>query len=199
MKFIDNKHYFLVSNTDGIPFTNFEFVGNSDRYINERIEDEGLNPDLIICWDDMPKEHDDYDFVCPIKEEDGKIVERSKEETEFLNKKARYITLTTINQDIDNDTTRIIEAGFKYDDHIFSLSQNAQNNWNILAYKSLKKKPSDEIISTIDGKSYKLEGHKIIEFVDAYQDYLSFLLNKANEEKAQLAEERQALKIELGL
>lgn len=70
--------------------------------------------------------------------------------------------------EIDENTRSEIAKGFQYDGQTFSLSSNAQLNWNrlFLMHQSGLYKPQN--ISTIDNKEYLLTVESIQAFYNAY-------------------------------
>lgn len=74
-------------------------------------------------------------------------------------KKLRY-------NEIDYKTITLVVSGFTYDSHQFSLSANAQSNWNILKSETVEFIwPHD--ITTIDNNTYSLTETNVVAFWSA--------------------------------
>jgi hypothetical protein len=73
---------------------------------------------------------------------------------------------------IDKQIQDLFSQGFIYNNILFSLSIEAQINWNSLYFyiKDIPLKQGFKLISTKDNSHYKLENTKIIDFINAYNN-----------------------------
>jgi len=103
------------------------------------------------------------------------VIPKSKKERDLFDKEtldSHYRSAVTRKlREIDNEVRNRISEGFKFDKNIFSLSANAQLNWNMI--KSLTKDDFPYEISTKDNKTYILKWNDISKFINVMTTTMS--------------------------
>lgn len=78
---------------------------------------------------------------------------------------------TLRNSDVDDRTKELLAEGFRFDGHTFSMSLEAQTNWQWIAiYRPSLTFPLE--ISAADGTVYPLTGPNVAGFLAAYSTHL---------------------------
>lgn len=124
--------------------------------------EEQTNDFIVVDKANVPKFHESG--VCMKKIVDGKLVPTAQEEIDAYVLSQKPFKDEFNLKVIDTDTVKEIAKGFDFDGKKFSLSLNAQMNWQGLFIMKQAGLYSTQEISTIDNKSYELT----VDDVDAF-------------------------------
>lgn len=134
----------------------------------------------------------EYDLIDNklVKRDPGQFTETIKEE---------YYT-SMLNRNIDSlgsETGNIIYEGFEFDNNIFSLSINAQTNWNRFLLLHQNNLFVDTEISTFDSKRYILTKDKLVAFIAKYNDAINNALKEHRNKLDKLKADKYKISINL--
>ena len=91
-----------------------------------------------------------------------------------------------LKEKIDKDTAQRISKGFDFDGHTFSLSQNAQLNWQGLLLLHQSGIFESQEISTKEGATYLLKKEQLMDFIKAGSSVVTHALKIGRDKKQQL-------------
>lgn len=176
------QYFKLVTNViDGVEFQHWGLIARDDK----EYEKNGHDKDpYVISKDKIPK----YKFNLSVKVIDKNGVFHNRSSKDFNIGKKLIVKENKQNElkSIDVETSQKLMEGFKFDEHIFSLSTNAQLNWQNIVY-SLNLSPDHEFeISTLNDGEYVLKYEDINLFRDAYVKTLNEILKKCRDKKKNL-------------
>ena len=160
--------------------------------INERIHVNPINDEVLWA----------YVETLPEVPEGKKIWLEKTKQTEHGNGRVIVTNITQADRDlknrlerervienIDGETQAAIQAGFNYDGQRFSLSQNAQLNWQrLLLLHQNKLFGESQRISTKDNQTYVLKAANLQAFIRAGQSAIETALEAGRSRKQALHE-----------
>lgn len=134
---------------------------NGVEYITPAPPNTHLFDGDYLLLDELPskKESEKYQLT------NGKLLVVNKDESDLLidEKEKRQLACKII----DAETRNAIAEGFQFDGKHFSLSQNAQLNWQMLGFLHQAGEFIDTTIPTITSESYLLTAANVLDFVKA--------------------------------
>lgn len=190
--------YYQARKSEFKPYTVFDCVSMSDAELIERqlckgttnaegnfVPNEPLEPIKgVLAEKDLPKEI--YGISEKMLNSAGNLVPVSA--TVLATAKAEFEAeeKATKSKNIDSETGQAIAAGFAFDGQTFSLSQNAQLNWNRLWLAYQSNIFNNQEVATKSGGTYPLETAKVLDFVKAANKAVTDALKAGRDKKAKL-------------
>jgi hypothetical protein len=156
---------------DNVVFQNWSLVARDDEDYEEKKLRE--NP-RVIPKDKIPKFR--FDISIQYVDELGNFKDRDPKDFEVAKRLAVEKRKERELYDLDFEAKVKIKEGFSFDNNSFSLSSNAQLNWqNIMSMKQMGLFQNLEI-STKDNQPYLLTEDKVVLFIKAYYNTLNAIL-----------------------
>lgn len=168
---------------EGIIFQNWSLAARDDKEYKERRLDRDPK---IIPITKIPKFI--FNISTKIIQENGTFIDRNPKDFEIAKKIAVQEHKEKKLKELDFNTSNLIKQGFSFDNNIFSLSSNAQLNWqNIMAMLNLDLY-QDSKISTLDNKEYLLTKDLALDFIKSYYNRLNSILDDNRNNKIKILE-----------
>lgn len=161
------------------PFIVFNAVAMNEADYLERKLDTNKS---VITKDQIPK----LKFGICEKDIDSNGILIDRNPQDFINAKADfYKAKAKIKyKEIDFNTCHLISDGFEFDGATFSLSSNAQLNWQLIILDVNSNNFKNTLISTKANSTYLLTNDNSIAFVNSYRTSLDTILtNNKNDKK----------------
>lgn len=175
------KAYYKARKVDYKPYIIFDKIAHDDNDLDYLVDEYGEDRRLAIPEDKLPKMR--YGICEKDLDENGQLVNRPQKDFDDAREAHIESKVVEVIKEIDSVTSSKIKTGFEFDGYMFSLSSNAQLNWqNILNEFNLGEFQS-AIISTKDDKIYTLSKNKVEEFYKVYINTLNSILNEGRERK----------------
>ena len=190
--------YYQARISEQKPYLVFDCVARSDDELIERqlcqgttdaegnfVPNQPLEPIKgVLAEKDLPKEVfgicektlDSAGNLVPVS---ATVLATAKAEFEAEEKVAKC-------QTIDRETEQAIAAGFAFDGQTFSLSQNAQLNWQGIWLAHQANIFKDQEVATKSGGAYLLKKAKVLEFVKAANKAVTDALKAGRTKKGKL-------------
>lgn len=190
--------YYQARISEQKPYLVFDCVSRSEEELIERklcqgttnaegnfVPNEPLEPIKgVLAEKDLPKEVygicektlDSAGNLVPVS---ATVLAMAKAEFEAEEKAAKSET-------IDAETGQAIAAGFAFDGQTFSLSSNAQLNWNRLWLAHQANVFTDQEVATKSDGTYLLKKAKVSDFVKAAHKAVTDALKAGRTKKAKL-------------
>lgn len=169
--------YFKARVTPKLPYIVWDCVARNESEYSRR----GLSQDqLVVDESHMPV---DINGVSSVEIRDGILVKRSQTDilsyADEYNKQEYVILCKGVDAEHSGDFTY-----FTFDQHMFSLSISAQQNWNrILNMHSLNIFTTQQI-STYNNDQYELSSDDVLEFAAAYHTAIETILSSIRTQKS---------------
>ena len=136
--------------------------------------------EILLKKENFDPQTQDFSFI------DGEISINDNSDKKVQYEQALYREKIAV---IDRDTQREVVKGFSFDGHTFSLSQNAQLNWQGLLLLHQVGLFEDQEISTKMDESYLLVKEKLLGFITAGKEKLTAALAAGRTKKQLLKTE----------
>jgi len=177
--------YFIGREVQDKPYLIFDCIAMSDEELAEYgvIEDILRKNKLILSESEIPE---NIFGICPYIIKDEKYVKRS--EADIQKAKVEYSKDQNSKelQNLDNKVSEKLRY-FVFDKTKFSLSVNAQNNWNRIGMLYANNMFSEYLdLSTYDDSIYRLKRDSVKRFIQTFHDHINHVLSSANKEKLKI-------------
>ena len=190
--------YYQARKSEQKPYLVFDCVSRSDEELIERrlchgtTDAEGvftpkqpLEPiNGVLAEKDLPKEI--YGICEKTLDSAGNLVPVSAAVLATAKAEFEAEEKATKSKTIDSETEQAIAAGFAFDGQTFSLSPNAQLNWNRLWMAHQANVFKDQDVATKQGGTYLLKKAKVSDFVKAGHKAITDALTAGRTKKAKL-------------